>query len=51
MKVQFEKETQNSSNAHTIVELCAIRDGITNSYIMSCNEATSSKLINLITLD
>ena len=30
MKVQFEKETQSRSNAHTIVELCAIRDGIAN---------------------
>ena len=28
MKVQFEKETQNKSNAHTIVELFVIRDYI-----------------------
>ena len=49
MKVQFEKETQNRSNAHTIVELCAIRDGIANCDVMSCTEA--SKLIGLITLE
>ena len=50
MKVQFEKETQNRSNANnTIVELCAIRDGIANCDIMSCTEA--SKLIDLITLE
>ena len=36
MKVQFEKETQNRSNAHTIVELCAIRDGKANCDVMSC---------------
>ena len=48
MKVQFEKETQNRSNAPTIVELCAIRDGIANCDLMSCREA--SKLIDLITL-
>ena len=45
MKVQFERETQNRSNAHTIVELCAIRDGIANCDVMSCTEA--SKLIGL----
>ena len=49
MKVQFEKETQNRSNAHTIVELCAIRDGIANCDVMSCTEA--SKLIGFITLE
>ena len=49
MKVQFEKETQNSSNVHTIVELCAIRDGIANCDIMSCTEA--SKLLDLINLE
>ena len=49
MKVQFEKETQNRSNAHTMVELYAIRDGIANCDIMSCTEA--SKLIDLITLE
>ena len=36
MKVKFEKETQNISTAHTIVELCAIRDGIANCDIMTC---------------
>ena len=49
MKVQFEKWTQSSGNAHTIVELCAIRDGIANYDIMSCTEA--SKLIDWITLE
>ena len=44
MKVQFEKETQSRSNVHTIVELCAIRDGIANCDIMSSTEA--SKLID-----
>ena len=44
MKVKFEKETQNRSNAHTIVELCAIRDGVTKCDIMSCTEA--GKLID-----
>ena len=49
MKAQFEKETQSRSNAHTIVELCAIRDGVANCDIMYCTEA--SKLIELITLE
>ena len=49
IKVQFEKETQSSSNAHTIVELCAIRDGVANCDVMSCRDA--SKLIDLITLE
>ena len=48
MKVQFDKETQSRCNAHTIVELNAIRDGIGNCDIMSCTEA--SKFIDLITL-
>ena len=49
IQVQFEKETLNRSNAHTIVELCAIRDGIANCDIMSYTEA--SKLIDLINLE
>ena len=49
MKVQFEKETQNKSTAHTIVELCAIRDGVANYDVMSCTEA--SNMIDLISLD
>ena len=49
IKVQFEKETQNRSTAHTIVELCAIRDGAANCDVMSCTEA--SKLIDLNTLE
>ena len=47
MKVQFEIETQNSCNAHTIVKLCAIRDGIANCDIMSCTEAS----ILIVTLE
>ena len=35
IKVQFEKVTQNISTAHTIVELCVIRDGVANCDIMS----------------
>ena len=50
MKVQLEKESQSRvSNAHTIVELCAIRDGIANCDIISCTEA--SKLIDLKVLE
>ena len=49
MKAQFEKETQNISTAHTIVELCAIRDGIAYCDVMSCTDA--SKMIDLIFLD
>ena len=40
MKAQFEKETQNIITAHTIMELCAIRDGIANCEIMSCTDAS-----------
>ena len=36
IKAHFKKETQNISNAHTIVELCAIRDGVANCDVMSC---------------
>ena len=49
MKVQFEKETQNLSTTHTIVELCAIRDSTGNCDVMSSTEA--SKLIDLISLE
>ena len=48
MKAQFEKETQNRSTAHTIVELYAIRDGVANCDVMSCTDA--SKMIDLISL-
>ena len=43
MKAQFEKETQNISTAHTIMELCAIRDGVANCDVMFCTDA--SKMI------
>ena len=51
IKEQFEKETQNISRSttHTIVELCAIRDGVAKCDVMSCTEA--SKMIDLITLE
>ena len=50
MKAQFEKET-HISTAHTIVELCAIRDDVANCdvHVMSCTDA--SKMIDLISLD
>ena len=48
MRLQFEKETQNRSTAHTIVELCATRDGIANCDVMSFTDA--SKMIDLISL-
>ena len=34
-KAQFDKDIQNISTAHTIVELCAISDGIANCDVMS----------------
>ena len=49
MKVQFEKETQNISTAHTIVDLCAIRDGVANCDVVSCTNA--SNIIDVISLD
>ena len=42
-------EKKSKSNAYTIVELCAIREGIANCDIMSCTEA--SKIIDLIFLE
>ena len=49
MKAQLEKETRNISTAHTIVDLCAIRNGIANCDVMSCTDA--SKMIDFISLD
>ena len=49
MKAQFDKDIQNISTAHTIVELCAIRDGIANCDIMSCTY--TSNMIDLISLE
>ena len=34
MKVRFEREAKNISTAHSIVELCAIRDGVANCDVM-----------------
>ena len=48
MEVQFEKKNQNRSNAQTIVNLCAICDGIANCDLKSCTEACI--LIDLILL-
>ena len=42
MKAQFKKETQNSSNVHTTVELCAIREGVANCDVMSCTNSQKS---------
>ena len=49
LKAQFEKETQNINNVHTIVELCATRDVVANCDGVSCTDA--SKMIDLISLD
>ena len=49
IKAQSEKETQNIITAHTIVELCAMRNGVANCHVMSCTDA--SKMIDLIFLD
>ena len=49
MKGQFEKETHNINTAHTIVKLCAIRDGVANCDLMACTDV--SKIIDLISLD
>ena len=46
MKAQSHKDIQNISTAHTIVELCAILDGVANCDAMSCINA--SKIIDLI---
>ena len=46
IKAQFDKDIQNMSTAHTIVELCAIRDGVANCDVMSCTDA--SNMIDLI---
>ena len=40
MKAQFDNDIQNISTAHTIVELCAIRDGVANCDVMSCTDAS-----------
>ena len=48
IKSQFEKEIQIISTTHTIVELCAIRDGVANCDVMSCTDA--SKIIDIISL-
>ena len=49
IKAQFDKDIQNISTAHTIVELCAIRDGVANCDVMSCTDA--SNMIYLISLE
>ena len=49
MKAKFENEARNISTAHTIVELCAIRDGVAKCDVMFCTEA--SKIIDLISLE
>ena len=49
IKVHFEKGTQNISNVHTVVELCAMRDGTANCDVIYCAEAC--KLIDLLSLE
>ena len=49
MKAQFDKDIQNISTAHTIVELCPIRDSIANFDVMSCTDA--SNMTDLISLE
>ena len=49
IKARSQKETQNIITVHTIVELCAIRNGVANCDVMSCTDA--SKMIDLIFLD
>ena len=46
IKAQSQKETQNIITVHTIVWLCAIRNGVANCDVMSCTDA--SKMIDLI---
>ena len=48
IKAQFDKDIQNISTAHTIVELCAVREGVANCDVMSCTDAC--KMIDLISL-
>ena len=49
IKAQFDKDIQNISTAHTIVELFAIHDGVANCDVMSCTDA--SNMIDLISLE
>ena len=49
IRAQFDKDIQNISTAHTIMELCAIRDGAVNCDVMSCIDA--SNMIDLISLE
>ena len=51
IKAQFDKDKQNISTAHTIVELCAIRDGVANCDVMSCTDASNNFMIDLISLE
>ena len=49
IKAQFDKDIQNISTVHTIVELCAIRDGVANCDVISCTDA--SNMIDIISLE
>ena len=51
IKAQFDKDKQNISTAHTIVDLCAIRDGVANCDVMSCTDASNNFMIDLISLE
>ena len=49
MKLKFQQDFQSRNTAETLVELCAIRDGLS-----TCNELSyldARELINVISLD
>ena len=46
--IKFHKDFQNQSTVNTIVELCAIRDDVTECGVLS--RANACKLIDLISL-
>ena len=46
--IKFQKDFQNQSTVNTIVELCAIRDDVTECGVLS--RADACKLIDLISL-
>ena len=48
IKAQFDKDIQNISTAHTIVELCAIRDGVANCDVVSCTDASNNNTVILL---
>ena len=49
IKTHFDNDIPNISTAHTIVELCAIRDGVANCDVMFCTDVC--RMIDLISLE